>query len=383
MPRLFVGNFDFEHELADGPGARGGAVDAVQASLAAAWLAVATPADWVLTASAFPRQLLDGRLPRCVGAFDEVPDGPDVELVPWGWTRRLQELGNRRGWKCPAPPMETVRLANNRLYRADLEAQLGIGLEGARQIRSEEELQSHIAQVAPGERWVLKAAFGMAGRERIPGCGPHLPEPTRNWCRRRLQKHGGIVFEPWLDRVEEAGLQLDVPASGEPLLLGITPLLTTPHGAYRGSRVEPVADTSPWQAAIAPALLIARELRSLGYFGPAGIDAMRYARPSGDIRLRCLQDLNARWTMGRLALGWNSQFRTGESGVWLQGRWSIEQVNSWSARRDACQIDDGIRVIPTAYGTNPEIVAAVLICAKTPITLASAEQEWLAGTGPA
>src|SRR6185312_4379915 len=105
---------------------------------------------------------------------------------------------------------------------------LGLGLEGARVLRSEEELQSHIARVPPGERWVLKAAFGMAGRERIPGCGPALPEATRNWCRRRLHKHGGIVFEPWLERVEEAGLQVDVPASGEPVLVGVTPLLTTP-----------------------------------------------------------------------------------------------------------------------------------------------------------
>jgi hypothetical protein len=270
-----------------------------------------------------------------------------------------------------------VRLANSRLFRAELEMKLGLTLERAAVIHSEDELRSQIAQMSTGERWVLKAAFGMAGRERLPGCGPLLPEPTLNWCRRRLSKHGGIVFEPWLERVAEAGVQIDVPPSGEPRLVGITPLLSTPGGGYRGSRLVADGELDEWQEAIPVALAVGRELQAIGYFGSVGMDAMRYAHPSGEIRLRCLQDLNARWTMGRLALGWKSQIRPGESGVWLHGRWAAEQVRAFGARREGCQIDDGIRVLPTAYAADPEVVTALLICAETPELLAHAEEDWL------
>ena len=224
---------------------------------------------------------------------------------------------------------------------------------------------------------MLKAAFGMAGRERVPGCGPDLPEPTLNWCRRRLSKHSGIVFEPWLERVAEAGVQIDVPSSGEPRLAGITPLLSTPGGGYRGSRLIADRELEEWADAVPVALAVGRELQAIGYFGPVGIDVMRYAHLSGEIRLRCLQDLNARWTMGRLALGWKSQFRPGESGVWLHGRWAAEQVGAFAARREAYPIDDGIRVLPTACAADPEIVTAMLICAQTPERLAHAERDWL------
>jgi hypothetical protein len=74
-----------------------------------------------------------------------------------------------------------------------------------------------------------------------------------------------------------------------------------------------------WSSAIDAALRAARRLHGLGYFGPLGIDAMRYRAADGSIRLRSLQDINARWTMGRLSLGWQRCLQPGDTGCWRHG----------------------------------------------------------------
>jgi hypothetical protein len=61
---------------------------------------------------------------------------------------------------------------------------------------------------------------------------------------------------------------------------------------------------------------VVRELQRMGYFGPVGIDAARYRNQDGTEFARPLQDINARWTMGCLSLGWS---RLASSGTWRHG----------------------------------------------------------------
>jgi hypothetical protein len=104
-------------------------------------------------------------------------------------------------------------------------------------------------------------------------------------------------------------------------LIGVTQLHCNERGQYRGSWfTEPLNAkgdiSSDWQAAVDWALRAAERLQDRGYFGPLGIDAMRYTLPGGAVHMRPLQDINARWTMGRLSLGWRRLLRSGESGLW-------------------------------------------------------------------
>ena len=311
MPRVFVGNFDFENELTSGRRELSRDVKKLAADLVSAWLSVAGAEDVIWSPTGLPsfefRDLrnLGCEVPRFISREADLPCGAQWELVPWGWTSELLQWGLSHGWTCPAPPIAVVQQVNSRIFRWHIENELEIALPGSAVVQSVDELLAHVTRSVTGdEEWVLKANFGMAGRERILGRGPRLGEPALNWARKRLASSAGVVFEPWVDRISEAGLQWSIPTVGAPELLGITPLLTDGSGTYRGSRIGCTPDElATWQPAVEKTRQVALRLQQSGYWGPLGIDAMQYRGADGQVVCRPLQDLNARYTMGRLSLG--------------------------------------------------------------------------------
>lgn len=295
----------------------------INAELATTWLVVADDGDslWLpqsVDETFFVQAARDG-LPQVipVESFTQVPRG--VECVPWGWTDELRRLCATHGWICNAPTDAAVRAGNSRRTSATLEQEWGVGLPGAGTATCLEHVDALIAHLGLTHRWVIKAEFGMSGRERLIGSG--LPSgPDRNWIVRRLTADGIVFFEPWVERVAEVGVQIDIPRQGPPFLVGVAPMLVNSRGQYAGSLIQPAATLFPeWTSSIATALDAATYLQSLGYFGPLGIDAMHYRDSSGQDRFRPLQDLNARWTMGRLSLGCRRLLKPGESGCWHHG----------------------------------------------------------------
>lgn len=322
MRRLFHGNFEFEHELAH-PGRRLSAtLRRLNAELATSWLAVAEEGDFLWTPEPIDERFFEEAarhgLPRVVPATDPQQVQPPVEFCPWGWTEPVRRWAAHHGWRINAPPQTAVRVANSRRLSATLEHEWNAGLPGACVVDSLTALHEAIRFLS-GRPWVIKAEFGMSARERILGRGEPPPQSLR-WIESRLRADGVFFFEPWVERLSEAGLQFDVSAKGKPRFLGLTPLLCDPSGQYRGSRFT---WTSEEERAFAPAidtgLRVAERLQAIGYFGPLGIDAMQYRDLDGNERLRPIQDLNARWTMGRLSLGFRRLSQPGETGVWLHG----------------------------------------------------------------
>lgn len=250
----------------------------------------------------------------------------DLEVVPWGWSPRTRRLAGTT----PQPSDQSVRLGNSRQWSFEWERQLQVALPGAARIERLEDVAAAVKHAASewGEpvaeqAWVIKANFGMAARERVLGRGPTLPPSHVRWLQRRLQADGAAFFEPWLRRVAEIGIQWDVPplGAGQPSLLGLTPLLTDRHGGYCGSAFAPgVAVPAEWQQAVNISERTARQLQQHGYFGPLGIDAAIYADSTGRTLARPLQDINARYTMGRLALGFCRLLNVGQCGLWWHGR---------------------------------------------------------------
>ncbi|MFV0444460.1 MAG: hypothetical protein ACK5Q5_12895 [Planctomycetaceae bacterium] len=329
MSRLLIGNFDFEWSLGH-PGAEAPQpLTRLSHELAWTWLAVAEPEDWLLLPASvdiavwteLTEQLL-WEPPRVCCKLSAAPR--EAVPTPWGWTEQVISACQPAGCSLPPhPPVSVVRKVNSREYSWQLEQELGCGLPGAQSVATVAELRkvldSELPALEPAARWVVKADLSNSSRERLLGRDASLSSRDIAWLEQRI-KLGPVQWEPWVDIVAEAGLQWDIPMAGEPQLLGITPLVTDPNGHYRGSwfQLHPTRETD-WSDAIGPTRAAVQRIQSAGYFGPVGIDVCRYRSATGEMRLRPLQDINARWTMGRLSLGWRRLLSTSESGLWRHG----------------------------------------------------------------
>ncbi len=332
MPRLFVGNFHFEHELTAVAGWHpSAALRRMSAERVVSWISLAEDGDRIWTpepiSEDFWNSLAKHGLPHVRGVVDLDSAARNVhEVIPWGWSARTRAISGTTA----QPSDSSVRQGNSREWSFAEEQELGVALIGAARLERIEDLfeavrrsASELSEPVADHAWVVKANFGMAARERLLGRGPTLTPPQQDWLSRRLAADGAVFFEPWLQRRAEVGIQWTLPplGQGEPKLEGVTPLLCDSQGGYRGSECSLDASIPhDWQRAVEVCEQVAKRLQTLGYFGPLGIDAAIYEDAAGTAHVRPLQDINARFTMGRLALGFRWMLRSGERGVWRHGR---------------------------------------------------------------
>ena len=350
MNRFFYGNFDFEDQLRSEVN-RPARVERLLLELASSWLAVADAGDRIWCPGKLPEEFLASLsqwgLPAdiFVSEVRDIPAG--MELVPWGWSLAAVEFGEQHGLVVEAPPLDVVRLANSREYSVPREEPPDDDSDFATLCRTLGEVLACVERLPATTAWVIKANWSHAARERILGRGPMISNADIQWVKQRLARDGVVCWEPWLQREAEIGIQWSIPRGGPPQLVAITELLVDARGQYAGTRAlargigfQPVMTaqhvpkndrleayptktlTLPeWALPVAEATRPAVEdLAQRGYFGPVGIDAMRYIHPDWNFpRTRPLQDINARWTMGRLALGWFEKLGTESSITWRHG----------------------------------------------------------------
>jgi hypothetical protein len=323
MARLFVGNFSFEQTraLRDNPSRQ---LLRCEAELACVWLAVAAPGDEILCPAPMDARFWNEMASRGMPivralAPGELKASQASEIVPWGWTEQVRRLAKRLRIVPQAPDQERVWEANSRVMAGEIAATLGCPISGEGLARSPGEFETLLRRAAEWPQgWIIKANYGQAGRGQLRGRGAALTTQQAARVANMLKRQNAVNVEPFLVRRAEYGVQWDVPREGPPALLGVTQLLTDERGQYLGSRILADEDLpSGIEAVIDVHRQAARQLQTAGYFGPLGIDAMLYESPQG-LRWRALQDVNARWTMGRLALEWGGRF-AGEPGGVLRG----------------------------------------------------------------
>lgn len=336
MSRLFVGNFDFEHELA---GVHRPAAARLSKDLSACWLAVATEEDAVLgfedVDADFENELrkLGRAMPRCSASRGD-------ELVPWGWTNSMRTLADELGCKYTAPSQGAVRNVNSRRFSHDCEVRFERGLSRAAMVRSVAEFRSATDEL---DAWVAKAEFSMSSRERMLGSGA-ANDAQLGWVTKRIAETGVVFVEPWLAIEAEVGLQFDVQPH-QLRYLGASGLLTTERGQFAGSFVaKDLLAGWPDTSDIAP--FLALRARAENYFGPFGFDAARY-KVSADTFERPLQDVNARYTMGQFALGYGSQF-SDDCVAWLFVSWCERGTAADFVRAAAEVVGNDVRLFRTS-----------------------------------
>ena len=325
MPRVFHSNFGFETELAAPAKSAGATLLRRSAELSYLWMAMADENDIVVAPPTDDDEFLSaltaaGLEPASV--IEDIRRAPKThEFTPWGWSEPALAVAKSAHQPCRPPRLDVVRKANRRRFSLELETEWNCGLPGACVVRTVDEFRDSIRNPTLVDgHWIAKAEFGMAGRERIVGKGPDVTESNLNWVAKRLAKNQAIVVEPRVNIIAETGIQIEIPRNGDPQLLGITPFIAARTGEFLGCWFDESVDRDEWNDAIEVAMRAAGRIQHSGYFGPLGIDAVRYHDADGNLKLRALQDINARYTMGRLSLGLRRILRPGESGTWLHGR---------------------------------------------------------------
>ncbi len=312
MSTLWIGNFSFENELiAQNP--KSVAIKRLEAELTPLLAAAAQTDDLILCSEdvsvEFSEHLLSlGHSPPSFIGVEQLPGKlHDVTNVqPWGWTEGiLEQVCKVTDIELKHPSIEAVKKANSREFSFQLSQLLNCSLAGERCIDSMLNLERSLLEEEYENGFVLKENFGQSGRGQI--CG-RTREPSTSqtaWAAKRLQLNQILFLEPKLKPVAEFGIQWNLPEKAPPQLFGITLLKSSSNGQYTGSTVRFDEQKYPeLESVINVQRLACLQIEQTGYFGPVGIDAMIHELSNGERAIRPLQDVNARWTMGRLAIHW-------------------------------------------------------------------------------
>ncbi len=307
MPKEYDINADFDLSLR--PGWRG-PVSGFQArqidEMALHAALIGGPEDAVRLPAELPEEFVRS-LDRGGLTLPQVTVRPAIRrerrFTPFGWNRAAAELNSRYCSPTHRPPLEVVRTVNGRTFAATLERDLFDDEFHVGEFRSTEEVASFLSRTPGGRRgWVVKSNHGNAalGNRRLHG--PRLTEVDRRWLSATLEEDDRVLLEPWLHRISDLCVTLELTRDGKITDEWIHEIVNTAAGSFIGALFEPASrNIEPWRARLEEGTeMVAGRLANEGYFGPVCFDAFIWD-DEGRPRLRPLADLNARLNVSRHA----------------------------------------------------------------------------------
>lgn len=281
----------------------------VERELATPDATLGEPSAAVRTAVAMARRRLRSTL---VGP-DDVVIGED----PTGRARGLEG----RAW-CPtpsalaalraagahvreAPTLEALRTVNAKPFGARLAAELGEPLT-KHVVTNMDEARARLTDRSHAS-WLVRRPFGAAGRARRKVLSGTPSKDDEEWLNASFER-GVVVVEPCVDVVAEFALHGVIDERGRLERGVVCTQDVDPNGLWTATRPEaPDLDDAQRHALERAFAHAAQRASEVGYFGPLGVDALRY-RDGDDVRFQALGDLNGRYSMG-WAIGMRSLAR--------------------------------------------------------------------------
>lgn len=229
-------------------------------------------------------------------------------IEPWGWDAALRSQLLRQGVNAALLPTEQqiaeIRHLSHRQTSSLLLQHLkGEGLIGEAQLCKSYEIVEE--QIFKYQRVVLKAPWSSSGRG-IRFVENELNECQRGWLCNLLNSQGGVMVEPYYEKVKDFGMEFEVTTEGI-RYLGLS-LFHTTNGAYIGNvlatekvKREMVSHYIPENLLDIVQRKICSTLNLGNYQGPFGVDMMIVANGSNLLLHPCVE-INLRRTMGHVAL---------------------------------------------------------------------------------
>ena len=174
----------------------------------------------------------------------------------------------------------------------------------------------------------IKSPFGASGRNILRFPKAEISESQLGRVRNLLKKQGGVIVEPWFERVADFSIHFDV--QDKLKFVGISRLINDKYGQYssslfgkyeNGLASEELAflhsnfkgGLMEFYKKLQP--LLEKSIKPYAYKGPVGIDAFIYKGLDGELKFRPVVEVNFRYTMGRVALAMEKKLASGKCGL--------------------------------------------------------------------
>ena len=278
--------------------------------------------DYVLVENVSSAQQHALRLQR-YGKQVQFIDKNDVErlseqidyVMPWGWDSsvkfHLGQLGVKESVLPEDKTLVDIRQLSNRQFSSavlrDVQKELSnpILLGKATYIDSIVELESVLQRIGKA---VIKAPWSSSGRG-VRYVDSVLDAALANWSKNVIKTQGGIMIEPYYNKVKDFGVEFYSDAEGVHSV-GLS-VFHTLNGTYIGnSLADEVEKQSTLSTYISNELLnkvittleqlLTTRLKGI-YSGPLGVDMMIVTSKNG-FMLHPVVEINLRRTMGHVAL---------------------------------------------------------------------------------
>ena len=278
-----------------------------------------------LSASEPVRRRLSAAAPRFV-EWRRLNREHPARIVPWGWDRALCRRLVLQGADASLLPtdemLEHVRCLSHRQLSMRLLPRLQQeGTVGRSFIcTTEAEVQELLTQYG---HLLLKAPWSSSGRGlRYLSADRNPFSQHAGWFRNTVEAQGGVMVEPYYNKVKDFGMEFEAQADGSVAYVGLS-LFHTVNGAYTGNLLLTEQAKEQQLAHYLPLPLLsdvrsrlctelARELQGR-YVGPLGVDMMVVAIDHLPFTIDHLTnaptsflhpcvEVNLRRTMGHVAL---------------------------------------------------------------------------------
>lgn len=237
------------------------------------------------------------------------------KVLPWGWDASVKfQLGQMGVTNSILPNDEQladIRRLSNRKFSTTIQQDLQSSLSNPNLLGEAfyvDNLAALEEMLQETRKVVIKAPWSSSGRG-VRYIDTVLDPALANWAKNVIKAQGGIMIEPYYNKVRDFGVEFYSDAEGVHYA-GLS-VFHTLNGAYIGnSLADEVEKRSVLSAYVSNGLLneaiitleqlLTTHLRGI-YLGPLGVDMMIVAA-KGEFKLHPVVEINLRRTMGHVAL---------------------------------------------------------------------------------
>ncbi len=293
--------------------------------------------------------------------------------APWGWSPLMYKyMQTLTVLNSPRLTFEAVKLTNSKQYSNQIRTSL---LPTNFHIPSTTITDSKISQneietilgnfQQKHSEFFIKHFYGTSGNlSDYCNSRTFSIKKIQKW-RRWILKNHGLLLEKFIPKKQEISIQVDILPDRTIVPVAATELYNANNGSYIGNILSDSMNTV-LKKLYSPLLPAFEHIADRGYYGPLGVDLIE--TENGEYKLI---EINARLTMGRVAVEWHKKINQHKTGLFANLFFRNQKSNFLSTLQEASQpmernLDCKISILNSVYSEiSRTMLITIFIAANT------------------